>query len=482
MSKILKKYQAMPIQVRASFWFLVCTVLQRSISIITTPVFTRLLTTAEYGKYSVFLSWMGILTCFVTMYLYSGIYPQAIVKYSEDRDRFSSSMQGLTGFLVLFWLCIYFLFKQFWNGIFSLNTNQMVAMFIIMWTHAIFGFWSAEQRVDYKYRLLLIVTLVEALLQPILCVLFIHFFTDKVSGVVWGIALATFLCYISLFASQIAHGRVIISKKIWMYGLKLGIPLIPHYISTVLLNSSDRIMIQKIVGEGEAGIYNLAYTISICGVLINQALLQTLQPWIFQKLKMKKFEDIKRVAYPALVTIAVVNILVILFAPEIISLFAPTSYFDAIWVMPPITMSVFFMFMYNLFSSFEFYYEKTSYISIATVLGASLNIILNYIFIKLFGYYAAGYTTLVCYIVFAVAHYYFMRKICKEDIDNIRVYSGRILMLISGAFIAGGFIIMFTYNCSVIRYCIAAVIVIMCFLYRHLILRFVHQLLRNKAT
>ena len=83
--KLQTEYEALPVQARAGFWFLVCTILQRSITVITTPIFTRLLTEEEYGEYGVFISWMGILSCFVTMYLFSGIYPQAIVKYSEKK-------------------------------------------------------------------------------------------------------------------------------------------------------------------------------------------------------------------------------------------------------------------------------------------------------------------------------------------------------------------------------------------------------------
>lgn len=472
MNMVFRKYKGLPIQIRVSFWFLICTVLQRSISIITTPIFTRLLTTEEYGKYSVFLSWMGILTCFVTMYIYSGIYPQAIVKFEEERSQYSSAMQGLTIALVTAWLCVYFILFNFWNKLFSLNTPQMLAMFVIMWANAIFGFWSAEQRVEYRYRKLVIVTLIEAVLQPALCVVLILISdNDKVTGLVWGIAIATFLSYVALLIRQLLKGKVFFSKKIWSYSLKLAIPLIPHYISTVLLNSSDRIMIQKLVGDGQAGIYNLAYTVSICGTLINQAMLQTLQPWIFQKIKADKYEEIKKVAYPALVVIAVVNLLVVLFTPELIRLFGPERYHDAIWVMPPIAMSVFFMFMYNLFSTFEFYYEKSSYVSAATVIGAALNIALNYVFIKQYDYYAAGYTTLFCYIVFAVAHYLFMRRICRKEINNTIVYDVKILILISVAFLLCGFALMVTYDYQLLRYGIVAAVIVAGFILRKKLVR-----------
>ncbi len=480
MNSIHTKYKSLPVQLRASFWFLVCTVLHRSITVITTPIFTRMLSEYEYGKYGVFTSWMGILTCFVTMFIYSEVYPQAIVKFSSHKDKYSSGMQGLTLTIVVFWLIIYIAFRSFWQAVFELNTSQMLAMFVIMWANAVFGFWSAYQRVEYKYRALLIVTLFEAILQPLLSVALIKLSPDKLNGLVWAIAIATFISYSYLFVIQINKGRVFFDKNIWGYTLKLAIPLIPHYLSSVLLNSSDRIMIQKLVGEEAAGIYNLAYTVSICGTMINQAMLQTLQPWMFQKIKNKQFNEIKKLAYPALIAIAGVNLLIILFTPEIIKLFGPESYYEAIWVMPPITLSVFFMFMHNLFISFEFYYEKPFYVSAATIAGAIINIVLNYIFIQIFGYYAAGYTTLFCYVVFAIAHYCFMRKICREEIDDIRVYKLRILLIITIIFVALGFVIMVTYNYSYIRYSLVIIIILICFIMRKAIKGFVIELIGNR--
>jgi O-antigen/teichoic acid export membrane protein len=241
-------------------------------------------------------------------------------------------------------------------------------------------------------------------------------------------------------------------------------------------------MIQKLVGDGPAGIYNLAYTISICGTLINQAVLQTIQPWVYQKIKEEKYSDIRKLAYPALVMIGCINLLVILVAPELIMIFAPASYNEAIWVMPPVSLSVYYMFTYNLFSYFEFYFEKPVYVSAATFIGAGLNVILNYIFIKQFGYVAAGYTTLVCYFAFAVAHYCFMKIICKKEISGVKVYDIKIIAAISLAITAGGFIIMLTYNNRYIRYGLLVAALIACVLKRNFIKDQILSLLGKKQA
>ena len=108
--------------------------------------------------------------------------------------------------------------------------------------------------------------------------------------------------------------------------------------------------------------------------------------------------------------------------------------------------------MYNLFASFEFYFEKTTYISTATLIGALLNIILNYVLIRRFGYYAAGYTTLFCYITFAMMHYYFMERINTEYIHAKNIYNKKFLLAFSIITIAIGLVVMLTYKTTIIRY------------------------------
>ena len=67
MDKLIKKYKSLPVQIKASFWFLICSFLQKGISMITTPIFTRLLSTSEYGEFNVFNSWYSIAFIFVSL-------------------------------------------------------------------------------------------------------------------------------------------------------------------------------------------------------------------------------------------------------------------------------------------------------------------------------------------------------------------------------------------------------------------------------
>lgn len=465
-----KKNKEMPVQVKASLWFLICSFLQKGISTVTTPIFTRLMSASEYGQYGVFHSWLGIVSIFVTLSLSGGVYTQGLIKFDKSREVFSSSLQGLTFILVAAWTCVYLFFQKFWNAMFSLTTVQVSVMMLMIWTSSTFSFWCAKQRVEYKYKALVIVTLFVSLAKPILSVFFIIYANDKVTARILGMALSEAIGYSWCFFVQLKQGGKWYVKEFWKYAILYNLPLIPHYLSQIVLTSADRIMIQNMVGASEAGIYSLAYSLAMVMILLNTAIAQTLSPWIYQKIKDQQWKQISPVAYATMIVIAVANLILMLFVPEVVALFAPREYYEAIWCIPPVAMSVFYLYCYDLFVKFAFYYEKTNFIMAASLFGAVLNLILNYFCIRLFGYLAAGYTTLVCYMVYSFCHYYFMKKVCKLYGGGQCPYSGKRILLISCLFMCCGFFILATYRYTLIRYGIFILTVALFCIFRRKIL------------
>lgn len=454
MKKMILKYIVLPVQIKASLWFLICSFLQKGISMITTPIFTRLLSTAEYGKFNVFNSWYSIAFIFVSISLSGGVYTQGLIKYDKQRNEFSSSLQGLTLTLVSTWTIIYLLFKEFWNHFFSMSTTLMIAMLVMIWTSSAFGFWSAEQRVDYKYRTLIIITLIVSIAKPGLGILLVTHSSDKVTMRILGLVLVEVIGYTWCAVIQLIKGKIFFSKNFWIYALTYNLPLIPHYLSQMVLNNFDRIMINDMVDSNAAGIYSLAYSLAMIMTLFNNALGQTISPWMYQKIKDKKISDIAPVAYLSIVVVIVVNMILIAFAPEAVRIFAPKSYYEAIYCIPPVAMGTLFLYGYDLFAKFAFYYEKTTMIMFASIGAAILNVILNYVGIKLFGYIAAAYTTLICYIAFDVFHYILMTQICDKYLGSIKPYNSKLLIVSAILFLVVGFALMVTYEYPIIRYSI----------------------------
>ena len=327
LDSILDRYRNLPLQVRASLWYLFCSFMQKGVNVLSTPVFTRLLSTTEYGEYEIFNSWYGIISIIVTLNLFYGVFTQGLIKYSSVKKEFSGSFNGLVTVLVFFWLLVYLLFSSTFNNLFTLDTFQVLCMFTMIWSTAIFSLWAAEKRVGYEYKNLVVLTILASILKPTMGIAFIIISEDKVSARILGITIAEFVCYSWIFIENMKTNRVFFSHKFWKYALMLNIPLLPHYLSQIVLNTSDRIMINKMVGSSSAGIYALAYSLSSVMLLFNSALSQTISPWIYQKLHDQRVQDISLVSYWCIIFIGFVNIVLMAFAPELVTLFAPPPYY-----------------------------------------------------------------------------------------------------------------------------------------------------------
>lgn len=456
----LKTYKSLPIQLKATVAFFICSLFQKGISVLATPIFTRILTSDSYGRFSTFSSWYEILISIVSLSLVGGVYTTAMVKFNDDKKIISSSAQGLILLSCIIWFVIYLLFANFWNGLFKLTTIQMISMCCLILTSTSFGLWAIEQRVSYNYKQLVFITIIVSILKPITGIILVKSSKDQVTARILGILIVEVVCYLWIVFYQIIRGKKIISKKYWLYFIRYSLPLIPHSISQAVLNSSDRIMIQNIIGQKEAGYYNLAYSVSLIMIILNTSLSQTLAPWTYQKLKGNKEDDLNRIMVSSCMIIAIMNLLLILLAPEIISFFAPKEYSQAVYVIPPVVMSVFFMYLYDWFVRIEYYFEKTHYVLIASITGAITNIILNYLLLPLFGYLVAGYTTLISFCVYAVLHYCFMRKICKTKMNGKHIYNEKRLILIISCFLTIGIGLSFLYNYWYIRYIILVIIAV----------------------
>lgn len=475
---IVKKYKQMSIPTKAGLWYTLCNILQKGISFLTVPLFVRVLTTTEYGNYTVFQSWKEILMIFATLNLYCGVFTKAMVDYEDDREKYISCMQGLTTVIVLCFLIIYCSFNSFWNNLFDsdlLTMSLMMAYFIV---YPAFQFWSVRQRVEYHYKKMVIFTVMASLAAPLLGIILLYNTSLREYAVIWGYLISQIVVGITVYVYQFIKGRCFHNKAYWLYALKFNIPLIPHYLSLIVLGQSDRLMIKEFCGQEKTAIYTLAYQISMMMSIAISAINSSFVPWIYSELKNKTYTNIKRISNSLCVIVGVMTIGAILIAPEIIHILGTEDYYEAIWVVPAVATSAYFTFCYGLFSNVEFYFGATYYVMIASISGALLNLGLNAIFIPKFGYIAAGYTTLVCYLVFMIIHYYFMKKTCLRNNIVEPVFDMRFIWLSVVVVFVLLMACLMTYKLSIIRWFLIIVLFLMLIINRKRIVGLINGIRR----
>ena len=473
----LNKYKSMTPPVKAALWFTMCGIIQKGISMMSTPIFTRLLTKEQYGVFSVYNSWYGILSILGTMHLYYSAYNNAMTKNPEDRPCITSSMQGLTTVLTIVLFGVYCINPGFWNRLLKLSTLYVVVMFAELLFLPAYNFWAAKERYDYKYKKLIVTTIIIALGSPLLGIIAVLCTDYKAQARVLSYAFVQICIGIIFYIYNLYKGKHFFSKKYWKYGLVLGLPLIPHYLSSTILNHADRIMINNMIGTGEAAIYSVAYSVASMMIIITSAIKNTYTPYLYKSLKSEKYDNIRSVSNMLVILVAAVSCISMLFGPEIISIFAPSSYHNAKWIIPSVSCAVFFQFLYPMFSTVEFYYEKTGFILVASCTAALSNIILNLIFIRIFGYYAAGYTTLFSYIVYSLGHYLFQKHVFRKNTNrNEEVFNSKFILIISLLLICIMVGVTLLYPYIIPRYVLIVLICIIAWIKKKSIIQFYHTL------
>lgn len=474
MNKLYEKYNKISEPVKASFWYTVCNIVNKGIALLSTPIFTRILTENQYGTFSIFQSWYSIIIVFTSLNIFLGGYQKGLLLYREDKDKFTSTQLGLTTTITLMFFMIYLINPQLWSSLLELSPVLMIAMFLELLFMPALEFWSTWQRFDFKYKKYVVISILMTVLSLGVGVISVINTELKVEARVYSDVFAKILFSGILFCLIFKKGKCFCSKKYWKYALVFNLPLIPHYLSNYILSQSDRIMIGKMIGNDKAAFYSVAYTISTMMILIVNAINSSLTPYLYKKIndietnnESKELieNNIKKITIPIIIMIAVLCVLTMLFAPEVIKIFAGKNYYEAIYIVPPVSISVFFIFIYSLFSNVEYYFQKTKLIALATSVCAVLNLLLNYIFIDVFGYYAAGYTTLISYIFLSVLHYIFYRRLLS-NMNIHHLYNIKAIFIISVILISIMIMAVFSYKVTFVRYLLVVCIVIVCTLFR----------------
>lgn len=468
---LLTKYQHLPVTVKVTMWFMVCSILQKAISLITVPVFTRLLSTEQYGQYSIYNSWLQIFMIVCTFRLDYAVFNKGMSKYPRHKNEYTSSMQGLTALLTMIMLCIYLLFQKPINTFTELSTFITLAIFLELFFSPAVSFWSLRERYDFRYKSVVGITLLMAILNPVLGLIAIHFSEDKGTARILSCIIVQTVFGIIFFAYNLKRGKHLINKHFWKFALIFNLPLIPHYFSSYILEQSDRIIIQKLCGIEAVALYSVAYNAGAIIKIVTNSLNNAIIPWQYRKLEQRKLKDLKKTTFQIMLLVAACIMLFILFAPEFMYILASVRYQEAVYVIPPIASSIFFIFMYSIYANIEFYFDANKFTAVISLAGAFLNLILNFICVPLFGYIAASYTSLLCYIVYAILHCLYVKIVVRRKTGQ-ELFDKNMIVLSIGVIILT-IIFSLSYLNTVVRYCIIVGLIIILWHERNQIKRIV---------
>lgn len=403
-----------------SAYYFVGNIFNKGMSFLTVPIFTRILSTYDYGIVTTYNSYVTILTMVLGFALHSGIR----IAYVDYKDKY----EDYTSTQVFFTLVVSGTISgMIVAGAKLLNVDVSITLLVLCLAHslssAIVQDYSYYLMMKYRYKARTAIMILPNLISVILSVMAVLFVceTDLYLGRIVPTAIVNIAFGLIIIILVFRKSRVLINKEYIKYGLKFSVPLIIHGIALNILSQSDRVMITSLADASQTGIYSLIYNFSMISTVITTSLEGVWIPWFLQKMKERQIKAIEAMAENYINLMTYVMVCLIFVAPEVVKLLASEPYWEGISIIPPIVLANYVIFMYTLYVNVEHFYKKTPYITVNTIIAAVTNLVLNFIFIPKYGYVAAAYTTIVSYFLSFVLHARYAKKL-EPDLYPLKTF------------------------------------------------------------
>lgn len=391
------------IALKAGIFYIFAQLFIRGISFITTPLYTRLLTTAQYGQIKVYESWLLIAVPVMSLCLWKSV----------DRAKYDLDEQGYNAYVssnhtlsyisigVCFLLCL--LFKEQVEAFCHMDDVMFYVGFGYVFAYTSILFMQRREKQMMRYRASTLITLLTVV--PATLVSLVWMYTGRQNGMqqelvhyrvisFYGIHILGGIVVIILLTIQ---GKKLVSKEFWKYGLLYSLPLIPEAISIQIMNQADKIMVQNMVSDEASGLIGLGTTVSFIIWILEDSVWNAWQPWLFEKISRNETRDVEAPWKVLMHGFGLISWFLVMLAPEVILVLGGKRYYEVIWLVTPMVTGTLFRFYSYSYTAIQNYHKKTEYVALGTLMAMVVNVILNYVCILQFGYQAAAYTTAVSY-------------------------------------------------------------------------------------
>ena len=454
---------------RSGIWYVISNVMIRAVGIITAPIYTRLLTTAETGYANNFNNYVSIFYVIMGLCLiysvgrakldFTGVREggqgdKAPFRGVTEFDSYMSAIQGLSSIFGAVVLILITLVMP-GGGMLGFNRTVVIILFAYLILFPSIDYMQYKLRFEYRYKENIAISVFITLATIILSISLILLMPEdkgfaKILGTVIPSAFIALICY----GTILAKGRTLVNIKYWKYALLIGLPMIPHGLAMILLARIDVSMIQKMCDYSAVGLYTSGYTIGSLLMFVTNAVGNAWVPLFNERLDRGDREAIRRDNRILMEAGCFMTLCFIAVAPEIVKLLYAKPYWESMWVVAPVALGTLCQYFYTNYVNTELFYKKTFLIAVNSCIAAAVNIVLNYVFIQRYGYIAAAYTTLAGYFILMILHYFTTVHILKKKIFSDSLYFLMLLMTIAAGTGLGAL-----YGSVVIRYALSACVI-----------------------
>lgn len=399
---------------------LVARISTQIVSFFLLPLYTALLSTAEYGEVDIYTSLSAIIIPFLSLSLEMGLFRYYIASNNpKDKKSIITTSFLIIGTMMLIMTAIYLGV----SAVFLLKYRFLIAGYYISKTVATVLLQVARAKGDnIGYGM---ASFLSSSLSVVLNVIFIAYFNMKVSGILWSTVIAQFISCIYLIIRTKVYNDFEIktfdinqAKKLLNY----SVPLVFNQIGSWAINYSDRIIILFFWGQAVNGIYSVANKFSnlmntffsVYNVAWTENVVRSIEDPDSKDYSSKIFNLTFQIYL--LVITGIINIL-----PFIFNLFVNYAYHDAYYHVPILLIAMLFSGMAATIGSIYIACNRTKEISVTTVMTGVCNITTHYLLLNILGLFAASISTFVSFFFFFVYRFIRMKKFYKISFQTKKI-------------------------------------------------------------
>lgn len=402
-------------------------VMDRFISFLMIPIYTRFLTPSDYGVLELIYMTSNLIAMVIGMRIEAAV-SRFYFDYDDEIRRNKVVSSGFLGYGGLAALLVIGLVP--FSSLFArlvLDSTDFASYFSVALLTLAVGMITPIGNAYFRARMESKTFLFYRLTSTVLTLGLNIYFVVVVEWGVYGILVSTLLAHGVVCAAMTAQilrrvGLRVDWRVVWEM-VKFGLPLIPSNISAYVVHASDRYFIKEYVDLGAAGLYSLGYKI---GGLVNQFVTAPFNlvwtPRRFETFSQEESERLYARIFTYFVTTALfMGLMISVLSKEIIKVMATEPFWPAYKVVPIIVLA------YTIFS-FHYHFnigimmeKKTKYLAYVNVSNGILNLALNFALIPIWGIWGAAVATVICFLFKVAMTYYYSNRFFPIQVEWVRV-------------------------------------------------------------
>lgn len=406
----------------ASMGYMIGGVLIKGIAFITTPIFSRLLTTQEFGVLNTYLSYEAILAMLVG-FQFASSFKTAKIEFSSNENGLNAYFSRIVSLLLIhsgIAIVLINIFSEFVIRVTGIDSVLLLNFLVINCLgNSLVAIYNSYVSLNYQYKKYIKIAIFNAILNVGISLVLIKTIMSNERSLarIFGYVIPYVIIsiYIIVFAYRQAKPNLFSKDGYSKFAYRYCTPLIPAGFAEVMLGQFGKLTVEKNCGYHTMGVYSLSYNVySIIGI-IRISMDYIVGPFFFDKRKSGEIESLQKIVKVYSRMLAIISILIMLFSSEIVRILGDVDYFEARKSAIPLVAASYFVFLCSTISQEEYYQKKTFLVSVVSVVTMIINIIVCILVVPLYGAVGAAFCTMISYIVMLLLHALIIKFYMKSN-------------------------------------------------------------------